>query len=334
MKFMLLILIMAVAFCWPGTNPPDEQLIQDAQAYFGQLEVLPDSVQRAPQVELGRLLFWDEQLSSDGKTACASCHTVKDWGSDRRVLSINARGKTTSRHSQSVFNAMDQPMLRWRGDRRSGAEQAQGSITGSMGFDSKEEFVKKLEQLNYLPAFRAAFPTDTEPLSPHNYGKALEAYQATLRTYAPFDRFIAGDAQALNSTQKAGLRAFMDTGCAGCHDGPLFGGKSLQKFGLAKNYWLETGSEKIDEGRFAVTKKEDDKYVFRVQMLRNIAKTAPYFHDGSVATLDEAVRIMASVQVGIELNNNDCNAIVVFLESLTGDIPKNFNPPDRRQREE
>ncbi len=334
MRFILLILIMTSAFCGLGTDPLDEQLLDDAQEYFGRIEAIPNSALQMPQVELGRILFWDEQLSFDRKTACASCHTAEDWGSDRRRFSISARGKISSRHSQSVFNSMDQPLLRWRGDRKSGSEQAQGSITGSLGFETKEEFVKKLKQFNYLPTFKAAFPSDTEPLSSQNYGKALEAYQATLLTPAPFDRFIAGNAQALNPDQKAGLRAFVDIGCAGCHSGRLLGGESLQRFGLTKDFWLETGSEKIDNGRFAVTKEEEDKYVFRVQILRNIAKTPPYFHDGSIVELGEAVRIMASVQLGMVLNGDDRDAIVMFLDSLTGEIPQNFAPPDKRHGED
>jgi len=131
----------------------------------------------------------------------------------------------------------------------------------------------------------------------------------------------------LSARQKDGLRAFIANGCAGCHNGQLLGGTTMQKFGLVKNYWLETGSTKIDEGRYAVTKKEEDRYVFRVPMLRNIAKTAPYFHDGSIDRLDHAVKIMASVQLGRTLDESTTAAIVAFLESLTGDVPSHYAPP-------
>jgi cytochrome c peroxidase len=146
-------------------------------------------------------------------------------------------------------------------------------------------------------------------------------------TPAPFDRFLAGDEDALNEKQKAGLRRFMSTGCAGCHNGALLGGTMFQKFGVVKDYWLETKSAKPDAGRFAVTKKEEDRYVFRVPMLRNVAKTAPYFHDGSVANLNEAVRIMAAVQLGRALDDAAVAQIVAFLESLTGEIPATYAPP-------
>ncbi|HEY8268039.1 MAG TPA: cytochrome c peroxidase, partial [Xanthobacteraceae bacterium] len=251
-------------------------------------------------------------------------------GADRRAFSPDARGALTSRHSPTVFNSMSQPALRWLSDRKTGADQAEGSITGSMGFGSKEAGLEALRKLDYLAAFRAAYPQDPEPLTLKNYGRAIAAYQATLVTPAPFDRFLGGDDRALSDRQKAGLRAFMASGCGACHSGTLLGGTTNQRFGLAKDYWLETGSAKIDLGRFAATKKEEDKYVFRVPMLRNIAKTAPYFHDGSVAQLDRAVRIMASVQLGREFDDATVRAIVAFLESLTGEIPSNYAPPGRR----
>ena len=161
-------------------------------------------------------------------------------------------------------------------------------------------------------------------------GARSQAYQATLTTPAAFDRYLAGDDSALSARQQNGLRAFISTGCAGCHNGPHLGGMAFHRFGLVKNYWLETGSDKLDVGRFAVTKKEEDRYVFRVPMLRNVAKTAPYFHDGSVDRLDRAVRIMASVQLGRTLDDTTVTDIVAFLESLTGEVPPHYAPPGQR----
>jgi cytochrome c peroxidase len=273
------------------------------------------------------MLFWDTRASGDGKTACASCHSVEDYGADSRRFPVDARGKSMPRHSPTVLNAMRQPALRWLADRKSGAELAEGLITGPIGFASKEAAVERLAALGYLPAFRAAFPDDAQPLSAANYARALEAYQATLTTPAPFDRFLAGEDAALTKQQKAGMRSFIASGCAGCHGGPLLGGTSVQKFGVARDYWTETGSAKIDPGLYAVTKKEEDRYRFRVPMLRNVAKTAPYFHDGSVERLDRAVKVMASVQLGRELDDAATADIVAFLESLTGARPANFAPP-------
>jgi cytochrome c peroxidase len=220
--------------------------------------------------------------------------------------------------------------LRWLSDRKSGADQAEGSLTGSLGFDSKEAALEAIRKFDYAAAFRAAYPQESEAMTTRNYGRAVAAYEATLVTPAPFDRFLGGDDDALTAQQKSGLRAFMANGCGACHSGALLGGSSNQRFGLMKDYWLETGSAKADLGRFAATKKEEDKYVFRVAMLRNVAKTAPYFHDGSVDQLDRAVRIMASVQLGKTLDDATTASIVAFLESLTGEVPANYAPPGRR----
>jgi cytochrome c peroxidase len=322
MKVTLICAALAVS----DTAFADEALRRDAAGLFGQL-IAPSGAPSA-QAELGRALFWDTRVSADGKTACASCHFARDWSADRRPFSPDARGALTSRHSPPVFNSMGQPTLRWLGDRKTGADQAEGSLTGSLGFASKDAALARLKELDYAGRFRAAFPDDG--LTTANYGRALQAYQATLVTPAPFDRFLAGDDAALNARQQAGLRRFMSTGCAGCHNGPLLGGTMFQKFGVVKDYWLETRTAKPDAGRVAFTKKEEDRYVFRVPMLRNVAKTAPYFHDGSVAELDRAVRVMAAVQLGRTLDDGAVGEIVSFLEALTGDIPASYAPPGKR----
>jgi cytochrome c peroxidase len=328
MNVSVAVLIIAFEVVASGAATADEVLRRDANALFGQLKPATDT--SSPQAELGRALFWDTRASADGKTACASCHPARDWGADRRRFSPDARGALTSRHSPTIFNSMSQPTLRWLGDRKDGADQSEGSLTGSLGFASKDAAVAKLDELQYLSQFRAAFPDSAEPLTAANYGRALASYQATLTTPAPFDRFLAGDDNALTERQKAGLKTFISTGCAGCHSGVNLGGTMLQKFGLTKDYWLETGSEKPDPGRFAITKKEEDRHVFRVPILRNVAKTSPYFHDGSVERLDRAVRIMATVQLGRTLDDGTVDSIVSFLESLTGDVPSNYAPPGRR----
>jgi cytochrome c peroxidase len=307
----------------------DEQLRREALGLFGRIEAAPASAMTR-EVELGRALYWDERISLDGKTSCGSCHFARDWGADRRRFSPDARGALTSRHSPTIFNSVGQPALRWLSDRKTAADQAEGSLTGSLGFASKDAALEKLRQLEYAAAFRAAYPKEAEPMTLANYGRAVEAYEATLTTPAPFDRFLGGDDAALSAAQTAGLRAFIASGCAGCHSGKLLGGTTNQKFGLVKDYWSETGSSKVDLGRFAASKKEEDKYVFRVPMLRNIAKTAPYFHDGSVERLDQAVRVMATVQLGKTLDDATTRSIVAFLESLTGEVPPNYAPPGRK----
>jgi cytochrome c peroxidase len=322
------ILLVLAAALGAGSAQADEALRREALALFGIIKA-PAAAQ-TPEAELGRALYWDERVSLDGKTSCATCHAARDWGADRRRFSPDARGALTSRHSPTVFNSVGQPTIRWLGDRKTAAIQAEGSLTGSLGFASRDAALEKLRALDYLPAFRKAYPQEAEPLTTANYGRAVEAYEATLVTPAPFDRFLSGDDSSLSAQQRAGLRAFMSNGCAGCHSGALLGGTSHQKFGLVKDYWSETGSAKVDAGRIAFTKKEEDKYVFRVPMLRNVAKTAPYFHDGSVDSLERAVRVMAAVQLGRSLDDATALAIVAFLESLTGEVPANYAPPGQK----
>lgn len=305
----------------------DMKLRDQAAKLFGRIEAPVAAKISTPEIALGRALFWDQRISLDGKTACASCHPAEDFGADRRRTSLDARGDLTSRHSPTIFNSMTQPTLRWLGDRKDGQVQAEGSMTGSMGFKTKDDAVAKLVELKYHDAFKAAYPDEASALNAKNYGRAIAAYQATLVTPAAFDRFLAGQDRALTERQKAGLRAFMATGCSACHNGPLFGGTQFQKFGLVKEYWVETGAAKPDVGRFSMTKKDEDKYVFRVPMLRNVARTAPYFHDGSVDTLDRAVKIMAAVQLGKKLDDDTASLITAFLESLTGEVPEHYAPP-------
>jgi cytochrome c peroxidase len=305
----------------------DEPLRATAQRLFANVAAASAAQQSSPEAELGRALFWDTRLSGDGKTACASCHAAEAGGADERRVSIDARGKPTPRNAQTVFNAMAQPMLRWLGDRPDGAVLAEGLATAVIGFASKEEAVAALAKHGYAERFKTTYPGDPEPLSVKNYARALAAYQATLTTPAPFDRFLAGDDKALSAQQQAGLKQFIATGCSACHNGPLLGGTMLHRFGVVKDYAGATGSRPADPGRFAVTKKEEDRNVFRVSMLRNVAKTAPYFHDGSVASLPAAVRVMADVQLGRQLGDGEVAAIVAFLESLSGEVPANYAPP-------
>jgi len=176
----------------------------------------------------------------------------------------------------------------------------------------------------YTPLFARAFPRQEDPITPESWGKAVGAYVRTLMTPAPFDRFLQGNDTALPALAQAGLRTFMAMGCASCHNGAGVGGTMYQKFGMTEEYWKATSSAAIDKGRFDVTQSPDDLYVFKVPSLRNVARTPPYFHDGSVPTLPDAVRIMARVQLGRQIDDMQVTQIVAFLESLTGPVPANF----------
>jgi len=306
---------------------PVQELRYRVGPLFGTVAAVTPAEVVTPQAILGRALFWDTRLSVDGKTACASCHTRDAWSADARRLSINAKGQPTTLHSQPMFMAQEQATLRWYGDRRDGAHQAERSITGSMGMPAAADMLPLLRRLGYEEGFAKAFSGEADPVTPANYARALAVYQRTLRTPAPFDDFLAGNDRALDLQQRAGLQKFVASGCVGCHNGALLGGQSLQKFGVVKDYWLATGSKPVDLGRFTVTQKEEDKYIYRVSMLRNVAKTAPYFHDGSVDSLDRAVRVMGEVQLGRQLADRDVADIVAFLGSLTGPIPAHYGAP-------
>ena len=230
--------------------------------------------------------------------------------------------------SQTVFHSMETLGLRWLADRESGQAQAMGSITGSMGFAAREDILPVLDEHGYTEWFASAFPEDPEPVNAENYGKALEVYQFTLRTPAPYDAWLAGDDDAMTPQQIAGLQSYIDVGCAGCHAGPLFGGEMLQPFGVTENYWDHTGSVDINSGLMRATGDEADRFFFRVPLLRNIAQTYPYFHDGSVAELRRANDIMARIQLGQRLDDETLDDITAFLDALTGEIPVNFEPPE------
>jgi cytochrome c peroxidase len=197
-----------------------------------------------------------------------------------------------------------------------------------MGFTSAAGVVDVIQKNGYALRFKAAFPESENPVSPENYAKAIEAYESTLITPSAFDRYLGGEKEALSEQQKSGLRLFMSVGCADCHSGELLGGKGVKKFGVHRDYWAATGSEQHDSGLFESSNKDEDKYRFRVSMLRNIEKTGPYFHDGSVVGLGEAVRVMAKVQLDQELDDMQLEYIVAFLSSLTCELPRNYAPPN------
>jgi len=324
-RLLLRLACLAVLAGFAAGAAADDTLRKDANALFGQLQA-PPAVPSA-EAELGRALFWDPAISSNGHVSCGSCHPAAAWGADAEPLSLDALGKHTPRNAPTVFNVGGQPSLRWLGDRADLTSQAEGSLTGSMGFPSKKAALETMRDLGYEAAFRAVYRGQPDPMSTANYGRAIAAYEATLTNPGPFDRFLAGDLTALSPQQQAGLYAFIDTGCATCHNGTLLGGAGYQKFGIVKDYWTATGSPRIDDGRASLTGNKADRYVFRVPMLRNIARTGPYFHDGSVRDLPRAVKIMADVQLGVTLDDRTTALIVAFLDSLTGSVPASYAPP-------
>lgn len=325
-------LLLALAAAHPALAGSPDRLRARAAAVFAPL---PQDMASADHpitpelVALGRRLFFDTRLSVDGQVGCVSCHDPAHYGTDGLPKSVGANQTPNPRNAPTVFNAALQIAQHWYGDRKDVEDQAQKSLTGKASFrnPSEQSVVEKLEALGYEQAFVAAFPGMTDPVGTKQAGAAIGAFERTLTTPAPFDRYLQGDDQALSTQAKAGLGLFMDLGCATCHRGAGLGGEVFQRFGLYGNYWEATGSKTIDQGRMADTNNPADQYVFKVPLLRNIAKTAPYFHDGSVKTLPEAVAIMARLQLGKTLGPKQTAELVAFLSSLTGEVPKAFAPP-------
>jgi cytochrome c peroxidase len=205
-------------------------------------------------------------------------------------------------------------------------DQAKQSVIGppSFGMPSYAEVEKKLKKIKgYGSLFKETFPKDKNPVTVDNFAKAVGAFERTLVTPSRFDAFVKGDQTAFTEPQKKGLKTFIETGCITCHSSAYMGGQMYQKFGVIEPYWKYTKSEEIDKGRLAVTKIESDRYVFKVPVLRNVEKTAPYFHDGSISQLQEAIWIMGKIQLGRDLAKPQLGSIIAFLKSLTGEIPGN-----------
>ena len=319
---------LAMAALSPAQAAPNDlDLLKQAQQVFQPLpktmatEEFPTPEDR---VQLGRMLFFDPRMTVDGNMSCSTCHQPAFYGTDALPTSIGIRGRPHPRHAPTILNAAVQFVIYWRGDRvnlEDQAFQAQTSpITG--GQSDHQAVVDRVNQLpGYPPLFEKAFPGEARPVTPENIAKAIGAFERTLVTPSPFDTYLAGNVNALSPAARAGLAKFIGTGCVACHDGVGVGGGKYAKFGVVEDYWTATGSRQIDKGRVEVTSDPGDLHVFRVASLRNVAMNGPYFHDGSVANLPDAVKIMARVQLGKELGAADTSDIVAFLASLTGELP-------------
>jgi len=305
-----------------------EDVLKQARQIFGPLPQVMTSDKNPitpEKVVLGKILFYETRISVDGTVSCAKCHPVALYAADGLKKSIGNNCKVNPRNAPTLFNAAGQISAHWIGNRTDVEDQAKQSVVGppSFGMPSTESVEKKLIEIKgYAELFKAAFPVEANPVTVDNLAKAIGAFERTLVTPSHFDSFLKGDVAALMEQERRGLKTYLDTGCIMCHSGPYAGGQSYQKFGIFEPYWKYTKSEPVDEGRYAVTKNEADKYFFKVPIHRNVAKTSPYFHDGSVSKLEEAVWIMGKIQLGKDLNKSQVEEVVTFLKSLTGDIPE------------
>lgn len=287
-----------------------------------EVEAPEDNPMTEEKIDLGHMLFFENRLSRSGVISCNTCHVVGAAGVDHRTIAMGDSGRVGPRNSPTVYNAAFLPTQFWDGRAKTLEEQAVGPIQEHVEMDlTPEEAMDRLDESGYRPYFDAAFPDEEDPFTFDNLAKAIATFERTLITPgAPFDRFLAGEEDAMSELAKKGLDLFIHGGCISCHSGPLLGGRSFMPFTHAQNI----GG--ADKGLYDLTGEESDKYVFRVAPLRNVEFTYPYFHDGSAATLEEAIAIMGSSQLNREFNDDEVTQLVAFLKSLSGEFPMVTHP--------
>lgn len=306
----------------------NDELMRAARQIFkpipSAIPAVKDNPVTVEKAELGKMLFFDPRLSASGIISCNTCHNLGTGGVDAGPTSVGHGWQKGARRAPTVYNSLFNAAQFWDGRAPDLKAQAKGPVQASVEMNATPDRVTSTlnSMEGYVGKFKQAFPNDTPPVTFDNFAKAIEAFEATLTTpAAPFDQYLNGDANALDDQQKAGLKLFMDKGCASCHNGLNIGGQDYFPFGVIEKPDIKL-LPTADKGRFAVTNAPGDEYVFRVAPLRNVALRAPYFHSGQVWTLKEAVGIMSEVQLGAKLSEKENNDIVAFLNSLSGRLPK------------
>lgn len=296
-----------------------------------------DNPPTAAKVELGKQLFFDPRLSLTGTVSCNSCHNVMEAGEDDRAVATGIEGKKGGRSAPTVWNAAYLSVQFWDGRAKSLEEQAKGPMVNpvEMGMSDHSAVIKRISAIpGYQTQFQRVFG-GKDPIDIDHIAMAIAAYERTLITpNSPFDRYKAGNKQAMSASAVRGMKLVETTGCVTCHSGPVFAGPALPEgdgFFMKFPNMMGTDYEKKyaltdDPGRYTVTKVEEDRHMWRVPQWRNVAVTAPYFHNGSVKTLDEAVRVMAKTQLGRDLKPDEVADMVAFLGSLTGEFPQQTMP--------
>ena len=285
------------------------------------LKPLPAVPEQNPlQVELGRRLFNEPRLSVNNSLSCASCHRLEIGGADDKALSLGFKGDPLTINTPSVFNASLNFRQFWNGRADTLETQAHEVVQSPSEMGSHWEHV--VQTLAADPTYKSAF-TEAYPdgVTMNNVQNALATYERTLLSAnSRFDQYLSGDTEILTLDEKYGYQRFKDYGCIACHQGVNIGGNMFQKFGVMGDYFEVRGNPtEADLGRYLVTKAEEDRNVFKVPSLRNVAVTAPYFHDGSARTLEEAVDVMFKFQLGRVPSDKDKDLIIKFLKTLTGE---------------
>lgn len=317
---------VGTAFAAPAWS--QSALQKQAQTMFKPIPSTPPALPGNPatpeSVALGKMLYFDPRLSQSHVISCSSCHMIGLGGVDLQETSFGHRWQRGGRNSPTVYNAVFDVAQFWDGRSKDLEQQAGGPLVNPVEMDTTEAHA--VEQLRaipgYAPAFAKAFPDAAQAITFDNIRRATALFEATpITPNAPFDRYLKGDAAALDTTQTEGLALSIGKGCAGCHSGINVGGGMYAPFGVVER----PGADILppgDRGRFAVTKTVSDVYVFRVPSLRNVAQTPPYFHSGKVWDLRQAVAVMGSSQLGAQLTDAEIDRITAFLGSLTVDQPQ------------
>lgn len=271
------------------------------------------------KVALGERLFRDPRLSGDQTLACAGCHDLARGGVDRLPVSIGVAGGKGGINAPTVFNAALNFVQFWDGRAATLEEQAAGPIHSELEMAS--DWARILPRLRadseYVRAFDAAYP---DGITSANVLDAIASFERTLVTpNSRFDRYLNGEPAMLTADELEGYQRFREYGCTSCHQGRLLGANMYQKFGAVRDYYLDRPTTKADLGRYNVTGRDEDRHVFKVPSLRNVAVTAPYFHDASATTLEQAVVLAGRHQLGRDLGQRDVTLIVAFLRTLTGE---------------
>ena len=295
-----------------------------AQSMGEPITALQPTVEDAAKIQLGKRLFLEKRLSGDDSIACATCHSLDKGGTDQLVHSTGIGGAQGGINAPTVLNSGLNFVEFWNGRASTLEDQVDGPPNNpkEMGSNWTQIVGKLSADSGYLDAFQKIY--HDKPTKAH-IQDAIATFERSLVTLnAPFDRYLKGDQNAIDDEQKKGYELFKEYGCASCHQGENVGGNLYEKFGVMGDYFKDRGTPITDAdlGRYSVTKREQDRYVFKVPSLRNLALTAPYFHDGSATTIPQAVEVMAQYQLGRAIQPDQLREICRFLDSLNGDKPE------------
>lgn len=322
------LLSLATTGCGGGSSEPAAPTYQPTepqhQAMFQPLPKVMASESNPiteAKVTLGRMLYYDTRFSKGGDISCNTCHLLDEFGADGNDTSPGHDGQFGARNSPTVYNAAAQFAQFWDGREPDVEAQAKGPVLNpvEMAMADADDVNRVLKDIpGYAPLFAAAFPDAKDPVNFDNMALAIGAFERGLVTPAKFDFYLQGNGAKLSAEERAGVTTFIEAGCSTCHMGPLLGGNIFQKMGLIKPY------ETTDKGRGDLTGNEIDNYFFKVPILRNIAETGPYLHDGSVDSLENTVRLMSEHQLAKPLTDAQVASIMTFLAALTGEIPTEY----------